>query len=506
MASLRLQSKIKQTALCHIARYINPQEDEVLGDVFNPFRFAIQSILGGSIIKYETEIKNLHSIRLLDLCAGTGFLGIYLYNSLKNIRKVVATEVNPFAIEFLKKNILRSNAKRAFKVLKTVGNRRIYPEKETNKYEVIISNPPYVPFPNYEFGHVWSNGGFYGIDFLEEIYRKLNRFTKKGSILFIFSYSLGKRKPEDGSLIIENFHSDGIQMKEHLILTEKLKKEWNFKYYVLNPPAWVGFIESNREGIADAIKIKDYYDLLGYKNNQKLLKYSKELKENKIGYLHNVIICAERAKPKKESYLIKSIDVSYMKKVMKLERLCWPIELQATERNLKSRLVNFNIGCHAAFDLKGQMIGFSTSQIIKFDTNLSEGRFNEIKPVKWMELDTNRDANLKKTQNLNGNALHLVSACVLPKNRRNGIWKSMIIYRLSLAKIFDLDYVVIMTRFAEAKFSNEKGMLGYLNKMTDPNVSTLAKLGFRPIKYIKKEDDKNSGFYWIMMLKELKND
>lgn len=146
------------------------------------------------IPRYETEelielasklIHNRGYKNVLDLCCGSGFIGIALKNNFKNLN-VVQTDIDPKAIKQTKINLLINNLNT--KVLKS----NMF-DNLNQKFDVIISNPPYLPESDkkkvdlsilkYEPHHALfaKNNGLY---FYHEIERNLNKFLNdKGLVI-----------------------------------------------------------------------------------------------------------------------------------------------------------------------------------------------------------------------------------------------------------------------------------------------------------------------------------
>jgi len=138
--------------------------------------------LAEMVLKRSYDYKNPY---ILDFCAGSGAIGIYV--ALKNKNAKV------FAID---------KSKRAFDVM--IKNREILkidnflPFRSSKidifdfKFDIVVSNPPYVPLFMYERLPVNVKkepksaiiGGYDGLDFIRYILSKIN-IIKDGGILFL---------------------------------------------------------------------------------------------------------------------------------------------------------------------------------------------------------------------------------------------------------------------------------------------------------------------------------
>ena len=89
-------------------------------------------------------IKKNNAKKILDVCCGSGCVGISLIKNIRNI-KVDFSDVSKKALSICKKNIKKF---RINKRCKTYANSYIGNRKE--KYDLIVSNPPYVSIYEYE--------------------------------------------------------------------------------------------------------------------------------------------------------------------------------------------------------------------------------------------------------------------------------------------------------------------------------------------------------------------
>lgn len=80
--------------------------------------------------------------RILDLCAGTGCVGITAAAYLKNTRAVLV-DLSDGALDMCKKNIRRHNLTARVVYLK--GDAMQAPSHALGQFDVLVSNPPYIP-------------------------------------------------------------------------------------------------------------------------------------------------------------------------------------------------------------------------------------------------------------------------------------------------------------------------------------------------------------------------
>jgi len=124
-------------------------------------------------------IQNKH-VEVLDLCTGSGAIGISIAKYNKNA-KIVATDISMKALEIAKKNSGNNNAKIEF----VLSN--MFENLENRKFDFIVSNPPYIKTSQIEIlsnevknePHIALDGGPDGLDFyriiINEGYKYLNK-------------------------------------------------------------------------------------------------------------------------------------------------------------------------------------------------------------------------------------------------------------------------------------------------------------------------------------------
>lgn len=138
-------------------------------------------------------------VRILDLCTGSGCVGLALAKEVPSLRAVLF-DISPDALGVARENIGR-NAMQG-RVLTYKGNALEEPEKALGTFDIITANPPYIPsgdmekldasVKDYE-PHLALDGGETGLDFyktMAPIWKKALR--PKGAILFEIGIYQGK--------------------------------------------------------------------------------------------------------------------------------------------------------------------------------------------------------------------------------------------------------------------------------------------------------------------------
>ena len=152
--------------------------------------------------------------------------------------KVVCTDINPYAIEFVKKNYLINKS-----ILKGTVEVRcgdlFSVLKSDERFDIAIFNPPYLPTCSEERigGTGWfdaaTDGGVDGLfltkRFIEEVGKYL---SKQGRAYFVFS-SLSDRKKLEAYL-------SNVELKSKVILSRFFNDEQIDIYciYSVNHPCW----------------------------------------------------------------------------------------------------------------------------------------------------------------------------------------------------------------------------------------------------------------------------
>lgn len=144
------------------------------------------------LIHYIDEIFEDNSIDIVDIGTGSGCIGITLSKEIPNA-KVTVTDISNKALEVAKMNSekLKSEV--------VIIESDLYQNLENKKFDVIVSNPPYIP-NNEGIGPTVKHepkislyGGIEGLDFYDEIIKQAPNYLKdKGIIAFEHAYNKAK--------------------------------------------------------------------------------------------------------------------------------------------------------------------------------------------------------------------------------------------------------------------------------------------------------------------------
>ena len=125
--------------LSHLAgfEYFYDRKFKVTKDVLSP-RMETEELIY-KVIEYIKSI-NKNNIKILDLCTGSGIIGITLRKELESKSlKVVASDISEEALKVAKENAIMNEAEVKF------IQSDIF-ENVNEKFDIIVSNPPYIAY------------------------------------------------------------------------------------------------------------------------------------------------------------------------------------------------------------------------------------------------------------------------------------------------------------------------------------------------------------------------
>lgn len=161
-------------------------------------------------------LKGRTGCRVLDLCAGTGCVGLAVEQNAKNISALYALEKEEAAFFYLKENLAAYESR-----IMPLHQDGLAPGPEADKLDVILCNPPYLTGEDMESLQTEVryeppsalDGGEDGLDF----YRRLTAVWKdrlvSGGLL---AYEIGMGQQEDVSRILTREGLEQIHWKEDL--------------------------------------------------------------------------------------------------------------------------------------------------------------------------------------------------------------------------------------------------------------------------------------------------
>ena len=129
----------KNVPLSHLAgfEYFYDRKFKVTKDVLSP-RMETEELIY-KVIEYIKSI-NKNNIKILDLCTGSGIIGITLRKELEfKPLEVVASDISEEALKVAKENAIMNKAEVKF------IQSDIF-ENINEKFDIIVSNPPYIAY------------------------------------------------------------------------------------------------------------------------------------------------------------------------------------------------------------------------------------------------------------------------------------------------------------------------------------------------------------------------
>ena len=152
-------------------------------------------VLAGEAIEYLKG--RMGEQRVLDLCAGSGCIGLAVASQVPSAR-VVLGEYSDAALKICRQNIRRNGL--SGRVVPVQVDAREKPERTLGEFQCIISNPPYIPkadidtldtsVMDYE-PHMALDGGEDGLDFYRSIAQKWKEALLPGGRLY-FEVGIGQ--------------------------------------------------------------------------------------------------------------------------------------------------------------------------------------------------------------------------------------------------------------------------------------------------------------------------
>lgn len=127
---------------------------------------------------------NFNAAKVLDLCSGTGIQAILLARSAK---KIIGVELSREVANIARFNVVLNNVENKVKILQ--GD--LYEVVKNKKFDLVVSNPPFVPVPDTLPYGLWGKGGADGLLIQKKIFTNINDYMTKNGIGLTVGMSLG---------------------------------------------------------------------------------------------------------------------------------------------------------------------------------------------------------------------------------------------------------------------------------------------------------------------------
>ena len=162
-------------------------------DVLIP-RFETEELVG-YILSYYDEIFKTKKIKVVDIGTGSGNIAIALAKEEPNM-EVSASDISTEAIEIAKENAKNNDAKVNF----VVGDMLEPFIKSGEKFDILVSNPPYIPDTEFVEDIVKDNephlalfGGSDGMKFYDMILKDADKILNYPALI-AFEHSYNKKE------------------------------------------------------------------------------------------------------------------------------------------------------------------------------------------------------------------------------------------------------------------------------------------------------------------------
>jgi len=110
------------------------------------YHFSLDSIAFAEFIAAElTSYPNLSALKLLDLCAGCGVIGMELSYYLPQLQNLHFVEIQEDYLPHFKKNVAIINRPEVSYTLHHMNYEHLTHSEWSNYFDIIVSNPPYFP-------------------------------------------------------------------------------------------------------------------------------------------------------------------------------------------------------------------------------------------------------------------------------------------------------------------------------------------------------------------------
>ena len=155
-------------------------------------------------IKYINKYFN-NEIKILDIGTGSGCIAITL-NKLLNNGDITGIDISSEALEIAKENNINNNTNVKFIESNIFSN-------VSDKYDVIISNPPYISYGDTEVMDIVKNNephlALYakdnGLYFYDKIIKDSSKYLNDK---FIMAFEIGYKQGEDVVKIVNKYYKD----------------------------------------------------------------------------------------------------------------------------------------------------------------------------------------------------------------------------------------------------------------------------------------------------------
>ena len=174
-------------------------------------RFETEELVE-KLIKY-ININFKETIKILDIGTGSGCIALTLKSKIKN-SIVDASDISDKALKVAEENAKRNNLKVNF-----IKSNML--ENITNKYDIIVSNPPYISYDEEIMDIVKNNEphtALYadnnGLYFYEEILKSVSKYLNQKNII---AFEIGEKQGEEiKKIALNHFPNSKVLVEKDL--------------------------------------------------------------------------------------------------------------------------------------------------------------------------------------------------------------------------------------------------------------------------------------------------
>lgn len=168
------------------------------------------------------EAKKIENVEILDMCTGSGCIGISIAKNIENA-KVTLVDISENVIEIAKKNALRNKVESQLTFIQS----NMF-EKVEKKFDIIVSNPPYIKtdvIPKLDKQvqnepHIALDGGNDGLKFYKIIIEEAKKYLKEnGKLILEIGYD---QKEEVENLIKQSGQYKKIEVIKDLSQNDRV--------------------------------------------------------------------------------------------------------------------------------------------------------------------------------------------------------------------------------------------------------------------------------------------
>jgi len=154
----------------------------------------------------------------LDIGTGSGIYAIF--GAKKGAKRIIATDINWKVKSYFDFNAILNAVDD--KVEFVLGD--VYGKLENEKFDFLVSNPPFVPTPHAAHFYIHSNGGVLGVEVIRAIFERKDDYLKQGGRIQMLVLSLGQK---DIPLIVKELSSYFRKENVEIVLSELYESPLN---------------------------------------------------------------------------------------------------------------------------------------------------------------------------------------------------------------------------------------------------------------------------------------